>query len=731
MVRREGYQQMEIINAKWIKPKKDYGDVCPVYKCEFDAKKEVKSASIEITAMGVYEAHINGERIGDFIMAPGWTAYDKRHQYQTYDITDKIKSENEITVTVGKGWYRGDLVIWRDNNIWGAVPGIIAVIRIEYTDGTEEIIPTDKKWKVAESSIRFSEIYDGETYDANHEIEEWDDTAYYYATTLNLIPQEGEIVREMEHIKPVSVITTPKGEKVLDFGQNMTGYIKFTVDGKKGDKIIYSHAEVLDFEGNFYTANLRSAKQRVEYICRDGVQEYKPHHSFMGFRYIRLDEAPDYVTADMFEAIVVHSDIKRTGYFECGHEKVNKLYRNIVWGQRGNFLDIPTDCPQRDERLGWTADAQVFVKTASYNYNVQKFFEKWLKDLAAEQRSNGAVGNVVPDVLYDFPPATGWGDAATICPWQIYLTYGDKKVLENQIESMTGWVEFMHSRGEEEFLWLGDEQMGDWLAMDAPEGSNTGASDTDLISSAYFAYSTELLVKALKVLGRDSKYYEEMYDKIVSAYRNRFKEYKTQTECAMSLAFNLAENKAETAKKLADLVKENGNKITTGFLGTPYIMDALSENGYADVAYSLLLQEEYPSWLFSVNMGATTVWEHWDSLKEDGTMWHTGMNSFNHYAYGCVGAWMYETVCGIKVDEEKPGFEKIILSPKPDRRLGWAKASIETRFGTIKSGWTYTDNEIVYEFELPASANLEIENEKLELEAGKYTYKFDKKEKML
>lgn len=716
-----------IKNARWIKPKKDYGDVCPIYKCQFETEKEIKSAIIEITSMGVYEAHINGERIGDFIMAPGWTSYDKRHQYQTYDITDKIKNTNEITVTVGKGWYRGDLVLWRDNNIWGTVPGLIAVIRIEYKDGTEKVISTDKNWKVSESAVRFSEIYDGEIFDANYSVEEWDDTAYYYGTTLTLIPQEGEIVREMEHIKPIEMIITPNGEKVIDFGQNMTGYVKFKVNGKKGDKIAYSHAETLDSAGNFYTANLRSAKQRVEYICRDGVQKYKPHHTFMGFRYIRLDEAPDYVTSDMFEAIVVHSDIKRTGYFECSNQNINKLYQNIIWGQRGNFLDIPTDCPQRDERLGWTADAQVFVKTASYNYDVKKFFEKWLKDLAAEQRYNGAVGNVVPDVLYDFPPATGWGDAATICPWQIYLTYGDKKVLENQIESMRGWVEFMHSRGEEEFLWLGDEQMGDWLAMDAPEGSNTGASDTDLISSAYFAYSTELLIKALKVLGRDSRYYEEMYDNIVLAYRRRFKEYKTQTECAISLAFNLVEDKAEIAKKLAELVKQNGNKITTGFLGTPYIMDALSENGYADVAYSLLLQEEYPSWLFSVNQGATTVWEHWDSLKEDGTMWHPGMNSFNHYAYGCVGAWMYETMCGIKVCEEKPGFEKIILSPKPDKRIEWAKASLETRFGTFKSGWEFKGNEIVYEFELPVSAEVEIENQKLELDAGKYSYKFNKK----
>lgn len=719
-----------IKKARWIRPKKDYGDVCPVYRRCFNSEKEIKSASLDITAMGVYEAYINGERIGDFIMAPGWTAYDKRHQYQTYDITDKIKSANEITVTVGKGWYRGDLVVWRINNIWGDIPGIIAVIKLVYTDGTEEVIETNTEWQVAESAIRFSEIYDGEIYDATYEIAEWDKTEYYYATTLSLIPQEGEIVREQESIKPISMITAPNGEKVIDFGQNMTGYVKISFNGKCGDKIIYSHAETLDSAGNFYTANLRSAKQRVEYICRDGEQEYKPHHTFMGFRYIRLDEAPDYITADMFEAIVVHSDIKRTGHFECSNEKINKLYQNIIWGQRGNFLDIPTDCPQRDERIGWTADAQIFIKTAAYNYDVEKFFNKWLKDLICEQRGNGVVPTAVPDVL-NFVPAAGWGDAATICPWQIYLSYGNKDILERHIESMISWVEYIHSRGEEEFLWIGDEQMGDWLGLDGTDESNTGASDADLIASAFFARSTEILIKSLQVLNKETKYYENMYSEILSAYQRRFKEYKTQTECAISLAFNLAENKAETAERLAGMIKQNGNKLTTGFLGTPYIMDALSENGYADVAYSLFLQEEYPSWLYSVNMGATTIWEHWDSIKTDGSMWHVSMNSFNHYAYGCVGAWMYETICGINIDECKPGFERIIICPKPDERLKWANASIETRYGIIKSGWKFVDNEIVYEFEIPQPACVEIENEKFELDAGKYTYRFDCKQKIV
>lgn len=714
-----------IKKAKWIKPKKDYGEVCPEYRYRFECNKQIKSATLEITAMGVYEAHMNGRRIGDFIMAPGWTVYHKRHQYQTYDITNLTEKSNEITVTVGNGWYRGSLLTWRDKNFWGTAPALIASINVVYADGTEELITTDRQWLSRKSAVRFSEIYDGEIYDASLINDEWEHTSYYFSSVDNLISTEGEIVCEQEHIRPVDVIVTPKGERVIDFGQNMTGYVSFTVEGKEGDRIAYSHAEILDSEGNFYTANLRSAKQKVEYICRDGVQTYKPHHTFMGFRYIRLDEIPDYVTEDMFEAIVVHSDIKRTGYFECSDKKLNKLYSNIVWGQRDNFLDIPTDCPQRDERLGWTGDAQVFVKTASYNYDVKKFFEKWLKDLAAEQHTDGAVPDIVPDIIQDMPAVAGWGDAATICPWQIYMTYGDKTVLSNQIDSMIAWAEYIHSRGEEEFLWIGDEQLGDWLGLDAEPGSSTGASDKDLIASAYFAYSVQLVSKALKALGRDNSHYEKMHTEIVSAFRKRFTEFKTQAECAVALVFGLAKNKADTASKLAELVRANGNKLLTGFLGTPYLMNALSDNGYADVAYSLLLQEEYPSWLFSVNMGATTVWEHWDSLKEDGTMWSDRMNSFNHYAYGCVGAWLYETMCGIKVDEAKPGFERVVICPLPDRRLEWAKASLDTAYGKITSGWTYEGNEIVYEFEIPVAATVELENEKFELEPGKYAYRFE------
>ena len=710
-------------NSMWIKARKDYGDVCPVFRYDFEFEQEVARAVLNITAMGVYEAELNGKRIGNFIMAPGWTAYDKRHQYQSYDITPMLKEKNTIEVTVGKGWYRGRICEDRITDGWGGVSAIIAEIDIQFTDGTEKVIVSDDNWKTAQSPIRFSEIYDGEIYDATFSDVKWETAGFFWFRKDLLIPQEGEYVIEHETIMPQRMITTPKGERVIDFGQNITGYIEIEADATFGEKIEYSHAEELDADGNFYTENLRTAKAKIEYICRDGKQKYKPHFTFMGFRYIRIDSAPENITMDNFRAIVVHSEMKRTGDFKCSNAKINKLFSNIIWGQRDNFFDIPSDCPQRDERLGWTGDAQIFVKTAAYNFDVKKFFRKWLHDLKAEQTSDGSVPSVVPNIFGNAAlgrPA--WSDAAVICPWQLYLSYGDTQVLEEQIDSMIAWVEYMR-RDSSEYLWLNETHYGDWLGLDNTDGSYKGASDYILISCAFFAYSTGLLIKALKSLGRPTAEYEELYKNIVKAFNNRFTEYKTQTECALALYFDIAEDKKRVADRLAKLVKENGNKLTTGFVGTPYLLPALSENGYTELAYSLLLQEEFPSWLFSVNMGATTIWEHWDGRKANGEFWSANMNSFNHYAYGAVGAWMYETVAGIRIDEEKPGFENVILEPVPDRRLDWAEASVVTKHGTVRSKWYYDENDnIHYEFDVPNTATIILNGEKKQVNKGRYCF---------
>lgn len=707
----------------WIRPSEDYGEICPVFRKKFSIDKEVKNATLNITAMGVYEAVLNGKRVGNFYMAPGWTAYEKRHLYQSYDIKDLLKEENCLEVTVGKGWYRGRLVEFGAKDYWGGVTALIAELTVEFCDGTKIVINTDSDWQVSKSPVRFSEIYDGEKYDAAFWDYKWKGASIFHGLKSALIPHDGEYVEEQEILYPKKMLVTPLGERVIDFGQNLTGYIELNVDAAEGDVIEYSHCEELDNNGNFYTENLRSAKQRIVYICREGKQTYKPHFTFMGFRYIRIDKAPKNVDETNFKAIVVHSCVTRTGYFECSNKKVNKLFSNIIWGQKGNFFDIPSDCPQRDERLGWLGDAQIFIKTAGYNFDVKRFYEKWLRDVRASQLPDGRVPSIVPNVIGNFALGRpGWADAITICPYQLYLTYGDIGVIEENIDAMTMWVDYMRSEAEGD-LWLNKTHFGDWLAMDNPDGSYKGISDYELISSAFFYHSTDILIKCLKILKRDSSEYENLLKKIKCAFNKRFQEYNTQTECALALYFDIAYDKKSVAKRLVHLIRKNDGKLTTGFLGTPYILYALSDNGYSDVAYSLVLQEEFPSWLFSVNMGATTIWEHWDSKKANGEFCDPSMNSFNHYAYGAIGGWFYEVLAGIKTDEEKPGFENVILEPVPDKRLKWAEASVMTKYGKIRSKWHYDKNgNVHYEFEVPNKATVVLGAERISLEKGSFSF---------
>jgi alpha-L-rhamnosidase len=418
----------------------------------------------------------------------------------------------------------------------------------------------------------------------------------------------------------------------------------------------------------------------------------------------------------------VYSDMKRTGKIETSNHKLNQLFSNIIWGQVGNFLDVPTDCPQRDERLGWTGDAQVFVKAASYNFDVERFFVKWLKDLSAEQFENGGVPNVIPDYLCDGKVSAAWGDAATICPWQIYLTYGNKEILENQFDSMVGWVNYITNATKDEYLWTGGEHFGDWLGLDAPVGSYKGSSREDFIASAFYAYSTELLIKSGKVIGRDVSSYLALYDKIVETFRNHFASYQTQTEYALAIQFGLAPDLQKTADELAKKVIADGELLQTGFVGTPYLLHVLSKYGHTDLAYTLLLREEYPSWLYPVNKGATTMWEHWDGIMEDGGFWSADMNSFNHYAYGAVADWIYEEAAGIQVVEEKPGFEKIVFAPKPDKRLEFLEASIDTRYGMVRSKWSRVDEKWRIEVDTPVTADVVIGGKVSSVEPGSYIF---------
>lgn len=506
------------------------------------------------------------------------------------------------------------------------------------------------------------------------------------------------------------------------------------MDAKNGDRIEVSHAEVMDKEGNFYTENYRAAKAKIHYTCCDGEQRYQPKFTFFGFRYIRLDAWPQALSEaalgteaflSQFTAIAVNSDLKRTGTIKTSSDLLNKLFENVIWGQKGNFLDIPTDCPQRDERLGWTGDAEVFVKTASYNFDVERFFRKWLQDLAADQYEDGRVPHVIPDALApedksSFLPSAAWGDAAVICPWIIYQTYGRKRVLKQSFGSMKKWIDYMGNATTTPYLWTGGEHFADWLGLDAPQGSYKGSSRQDFIASAYYAYSTSLFIQTGKVLGEDMAEYEALYENIVKTFRETYSSYETQTELTLAVYFGLAEDLQKTADALADKIVSDGTRLMTGFVGTPYILHALSQYGHTDLAYSLLLRTEYPSWLYPVTKGATTIWEHWDGIMPDGNFWSRDMNSYNHYAYGAVADWMYEEAAGIK--PLTPGFETLTIAPKPDPRLRWFEASIDTRHGTVCSKWSHQEAAVKYEILTPAPAKIVIDGIEYNVPAGSYTY---------
>ncbi len=718
--------------AKWIKPETDLGDVCPVFLTDFKITGKAVAARLWITAMGVYEARLNGRRIGSYILAPGWTSYKKRLQYQEYDVLELLKEDrredNKLEVLVGKGWYRGRLPGWGSSlqDELRAMPsGLLVQLEITYEDGWKELVNTDESWRVAEGPVRYSEIYDGETYDATCTVTGKSPAAVFQGPWDTLIPQEGEEIREQERLQPARIINAPNGEVIVDFGQEVTGYVEIRLEAGAGERVEFSHGEVLDKEGNFYNKNYRSARAKYTYICKDGYQTYKPKLTFYGFRYLRIEQFPGGIASvkpENFTAVAVYSQMKRTGYFSSSSPLLNQLFSNIIWGQKGNFLDVPTDCPQRDERLGWTGDAQVFIKTACLNFQAEKFFTKWLNDLSADQRADGCVGHVIPDLLQAPYGSAAWGDAACICPWELYQAYGNKPILAAQFESMKKWVDYITGSTHDQYLWTGGEHYGDWLGLDAKPGSYKGASREDFIATAFYAYSTELVVKTGKVLGREVAEYDSLYQNIVAAFRKTYPEYFTQTECILAARFKLALDCQAAADQLAVMVEKAGVCLETGFVGTPYILHVLSDYGYTGLAFDLLLRREYPSWLYPVTKGATTIWEHWDGIMENGDFWSDDMNSFNHYAYGAVADWIYSVAAGIKTDKEHPGYEKVIIAPNPDERLEWLSASLDTGYGLIRSQWKWDNGIWHYEIETPVDAHICIAGKDYDVTRGSYHF---------
>ncbi|PAE96859.1 alpha-L-rhamnosidase [Shouchella clausii] len=669
---------------------------------QFQAKKPITKAILYATSLGLYELMLNGQRVGHYALTPGWTNYHDRIQYQAYDVSFHLKETNELRALVGEGWYSGYLGWKGEKNTYGNTNALLLQLRLVYEDGSVDWIYTDESWQELATPIQMSDLYNGETYDGRIQFEQIGDMRIFSYPKAHLVAQENEPVAVIEQIRPKRLLRTPKQELVLDMGQNMVGVIEFKVRGKEGQKLQLIHGEVLDHEGNFYRANLRAAEQTVSYICSgEGEAVYRPHFTFQGFQFVKLVGFSEDVSIDDFTGLVMHSDMEQTGDFHTSDSSINQLQHNILWGQKGNFVDVPTDCPQRNERLGWTGDAQIFIRTANFNMGTKRFFQKWLRDLAYNQSGDGSVPFVVPDILNgEFSGNKGrtcaaWGDAAVICPWTLYWSFGDEQVLYEQYESMKAWVDYIRSTSEDGLLWQNEFQLGDWLALDAEENSYYGATDNDLVASAYYAYSTKLLAKTARVIGKVDDYhqYKALFKQIKQAYQKAYmiapnRLYSdTQTAYVLTLHFGLAEEtqRQGLAARLVELIRQNGTHLTTGFVGTPYLCHALSDNGYTDVAYELLFQRTYPSWLYQVDRGATTMWEHWDSIKEDGSFWSTDMNSFNHYAYGSIGDWMYQHIIGL--DAVQAGYKTAIIAPKPTEKLTYATGTLKTPYGKLASEW--------------------------------------------
>lgn len=712
--------------AKWIEAE-DITDgkvgPAPMFRKGFVLSKPIRNARLYATAHGLYEAYLNGKRVGKDYFRPGWTSYKKRLQYQTYDVTALLqKGQNAVAATVGDGWYRGNLEFNNKRNTYGKEVALLLQLVVTYTDGSTEQIHSDGTWKSSfDGPILASDIYNGETYDARKEIPSWTSSAFNDATWAgvrvpdigkeNLVAETGPAVTKHEEFKPVKMITTPKGEVVADFGQNLVGWVRLRVKGKAGDTVVLHHAEVLDKDGNFYTENLRGAKQENRFILKGGdVEVLEPHFTFQGFRYVRVSGVLPELTA-----VALYSDMTPAGKFECSSPLINQLQHNIQWGQKGNFLDVPTDCPQRDERLGWTGDAQVFFNTAAYNMDVAGFFTKWLKDLRVDQHSTGNVPVVIPDVRsVRNAGSAGWGDVATIIPWNFYVAYGDKQLLQEQYQSMKAWVNYIRSISKDN-LWNSGPHYGDWLFYIPNDDKDGKAAITDkfLIAQAFYANSTQNLINAARILGNeaDVKEYTLLLDTVKKAFMHEYVApsgrlvSSSQTAYVLALNFDLLPEglRASAAKRLADNIASYGNHLTTGFLGTPYLCHVLTRFGYNDVAYKLLMQDTYPSWLYPVKKGATTIWERWDGIKQDGSFQNVGMNSFNHYAYGAIGDWMYKVVAGINPDVTQAGYKHIVVAPRPGGGLTSASASYKTLYGEVKSAWSITGNVIKLDITIPCN----------------------------
>ncbi len=705
----------------------------PYLRKEFATSSDIKSGRLHVTALGLYECEVNGTRIGDDVFTPGWTDYNKRVQYQTYDVTSLIRQgPNAIGAILGDGWYCGHIE-WRNRQMYGDRPWFLSQLEITLADGSRQIIPTDATWKTTIGPILESDTIVGESYDARRELGAWSSPNYAEATwssvTLGpkyphpIVASASPRVRRINELHPIAppVIKDiwPQPLSIFDFGQNLSGRARLKIKAPGGSTIRIRYAEALNPDGTIYVENLRAARCIDFYTCSgNGEETWEPRFTFHGFRYVELTGYPKDAILDV-TAMALHSDTPAAGTFACSNSLLNQLQHNIQWGQKGNFLEVPTDCPQRDERLGWTGDAQVFVRTACFNFDVQGFFNKWIQDLRDAQGSKGQIPMVAPnpqDPEADGGPA--WSDATIICPWTIYLCYGDRRILEHHYASMQRFIDYLlahrckgHIRSHVDVdKWGG---FGDWLALDGRDAWS-GGTPKDLIGTAYLAHDADLMSRIALILGKkeDAAKYRELHEKTVAAFQNRFVTPEglvaggTQTSYVLALHFNLLpENlRAPAAKELVCDIEGRKWHLTTGFVGTSYLCPVLADHGYLDIAYKLLEQETYPSWLFPVKNGATTIWERWDGWTPEKGFQDKAMNSFNHYAYGAIGAWMYRTVAGLDLDPADPGYRHILFCPRPGGTLTWAEATLPTPYGPASIRWDKKEKSLEVQLTIPTNA---------------------------
>jgi alpha-L-rhamnosidase len=723
--------------ARWIgSPFRGGPRTCPpayYFRRSFLLDQPIASAELKITSLGLYEAECNGTEVGNEVFSPGWTDYSKRVQYRSYDILPLLKKgENALGVVLGEGWYSGTIGWNAERQHYGESPLLLVRLEIRFRDGTATEIVSDQTWKTTTGPILENDFLMGESYDARLELGAWTQAGYSDATWQSIrIALDPKIkldlaaepaVRRLGELHPSGspFLSVRNGRQIrlYDLGQNFTGRARIAVRSKSGTTLSLRFGEILNPDGSLYVDNLRCARATDYYTCKGSdLETWEPRFTFHGFRYVEISGL---VESDHFEivGVVLHSDMRVTGSFSCSNPLLNQLQSNIVWGQKSNFLEVPTDCPQRDERLGWTGDAQVFIRTAAFNMDIRGFFHKWMRDLRDAQINDGGIPAVVPRLIVDDSDGgPAWSDAMIICPWTVYICYEDKKILEDNYEAMVRYISSLghhslgHIRSHPDLnKWGG---FGDWLALDGG-GKTEGITSKDLIGTAFYAYDVALMMRISALLGKakDVQRFQRLHRKIVTAFQRRFVTYEglivsgTQTAYVLALQFDLLPERLRdrAAAYLALDIKNRDFHLATGFVGTPYILEVLEKYGHLEVAYRLLEQEKFPSWLFPVKNGATTIWERWDGWTPEKGPQDKAMNSYNHYAYGAVGAWIYQTVAGLDLDLQEPGYKHIIFKPRPGGSLTWAEAELKISSGKARIRWEKTPKGLSLDLHVPSGS---------------------------